>query len=133
MPLGDPHGANFTYTDEGLPENIFMVSVPSSDIRRSVAFYRDIMGLSVVYEKDSEAVVKRGGAIILIRKGNRTGEDTGVFFGVGDPYDLHRRLIDEGIVFIRDPVRGSMGVFTSFLDPDRNILHAIETKAEPRP
>ncbi|MDR2846654.1 MAG: VOC family protein, partial [Candidatus Methanoplasma sp.] len=127
-----PHGANFTYTDEGLPESIFMVSVPSSDIPRSVAFYRDVLGSSVVYEKDSEAVVKRNGAIILIRKSSRTGEDTGIYFGVGDPYDLHRRLIDEGIVFIRDPVRGPMGVFTSFLDPDGNIIHAIEMKAEPR-
>jgi catechol 2,3-dioxygenase-like lactoylglutathione lyase family enzyme len=109
-----------------------MVSVPSSDIPRSVAFYRDVLGSSVVYEKDSEAVVKRNGAIILIRKSSRTGEDTGIYFGVGDPYDLHRRLIDEGIVFIRDPVRGPMGVFTSFLDPDGNIIHAIEMKAEPR-
>ncbi|MDR0888245.1 MAG: VOC family protein [Candidatus Methanoplasma sp.] len=133
MPLGDPHGANFVYTDEGLPEDIFMVTVPTSDVRRSVAFYRDLLGLSVVYEKTDEAVLKRNGTRILIKKDGNTGKDTGIFFGVNDPYDIHRRLIDEGVVFVRDPIRGTMGVFTSFLDPDGNILYAIEMKAEPRP
>ncbi|MDR3205882.1 MAG: VOC family protein, partial [Candidatus Methanoplasma sp.] len=81
--------------------------------------------------EDSEAVVRRGSAVVLIKKGSVFG-DSGIFFGVNDPYALHRRLIDEGVVFVRDPTRGPMGVFTSFLDPDGNTLHAIGIES-PRP
>ncbi|MDR3282698.1 MAG: VOC family protein [Candidatus Methanoplasma sp.] len=132
MPLGDPGGGDFEYTEEGLPRCVFMVEVQSADIDRSIAFYNGLLGMDVVFKDGAEAVVRRERAVIRIRKGGAFG-DTGVFLGVDDPYALHRRLIDEGVAFVRDPMRGSMGVSTSFLDPDGNILHAIETKAEPRP
>ena len=36
MPIGDPHGGNFTYTYEGLPESLFMASVPSEDPEKAL-------------------------------------------------------------------------------------------------
>ena len=47
MPLGDPHGGMFEYTVEGLPESVFAFTVPVSDVSRSVAFYRDVLGMQV--------------------------------------------------------------------------------------
>lgn len=131
MPIGDPHGGNFTYTYEGLPENIFMVSVPSRDPMRAVAFYRDILRMDVIYSGPEEAVVRRMEATIRIFRSDRVGIDTGIFIGLKEPYDFHRRMIDEGVRFRMDPKRLPMGVATSFLDSDGNTLYVMETGAMP--
>lgn len=133
MPLGDPSGGNFSYTDEGLPETLFAVSVPSGDIGRSVAFYTGLLGMELLYRKDGEAAVRRRGAVIILRSSAAAGIDTGIYLGVDNPYDLHRRLIDEGVIFVEDPVRGPLGVYTSFRDDDGNILYAMEMDAEIKP
>ena len=129
MPIGDPGGGNFEYTTEGLPESVFMVSVPSADPGRALGFYRDILMMDTVYAGGNECVVKRGSCIIRIFRSEKIGIDTGIFIGVDSPYNLHRRLIDEGVSFKLDPKRLPMGVATSFFDTDGNILYAIETDA----
>ena len=131
MPIGDPHGGNFTYTYEGLPESLFMVSVPSKDPEKALLFYRDILMMEVLYHGPDEAVVRRGSATLRIFLSENTGIDTGIFIGVEEPYDFHRRMIDEGVRFKMDPKRLPMGVATSFFDDDGNILYVIETGAVP--
>ena len=133
MPIGDPCGGNFSYIDEGLPETIFMVTVPCKDIKLGIAFYRDMLGMSLLYEKDTEAVIRRNGTTIMLRRSEDVGRDTGIYLGVDNPYDLHRRLVDEGVQFIKDPMREPMGVCTSFRDQDGNLIYAIEMKAEIKP
>ena len=129
MPLGDPGGGNFVYTNEGLPESIFMAAVPCRDIERALSFYSGLLGMEILYRKEEEAAVRRKGATLLLKVSNTVGIDTGIFIGVDDPFELHRRFIDEGVVFVRDPFRAPLGVYTSFKDYDGNILHAIEMKA----
>ncbi len=132
MPIGDPHGGNFQYCTEGLPESIFMVGIPSKDPLSALVFYRDTLMMEVVYSGPEEAVVRRGSAVLRLFRSDRAGVDTGVFLGVDDTFDFHRRMIDEGVRFKLDPKRLPMGVATSFFDGDGNLLYAIETKAEPR-
>lgn len=129
MPIGDPGGGIFEYTAEGLPDSVFMAVVPCREVERAVSFYAGLLGMDVVYKKEGEAAVRRNNAVLLLRVSDRTGIDTGIFLGVDNPYDLHRRLIDEGVIFVRDPARAPMGVYTSFRDCDGNIIHATETKA----
>jgi len=133
MPIGDPGDGNFNYTVEGLPETIFMATVPCRDIDRALSFYNGLLGMDILYKKEKEAAVRRNGATLLLRVSVSVGMDTGIFLGVENPYDLHRRLVDEGVIFVRDPVRAPLGVYTSFKDDDGNIIHAIEMKAELRP
>jgi catechol 2,3-dioxygenase-like lactoylglutathione lyase family enzyme len=129
MPLGDPGGGTFNYTVEGLPESIFMATVPCRDLDLALAFYNELLGMSTLYKKEKEAAVRRNGATLLLKVSDIIGIDTGIFLGVENPYDLHRRLIDEGVIFVRDPIRVPVGVYTSFKDADGNILHAIEMNA----
>lgn len=130
MPIGDPGGGNFNYTTEGFPETVFMATVPCKDIDRALLFYSELLGMDTLYKKEKEAAVRRNGATLLLKKSDTVGIDTGIFLGVENPYDLHRRLVDEGVVFVRDPLRAPLGVYTSFKDDDGNIIHAIEMKAE---
>jgi len=118
----------FEYTKEGLPENITAVTVSVSEMKRSVVFYRDILKMTVVSETDSESVLSIESFFIILKKSQRVGFDTGIYIGVYDPFEFHRRMVDEGVVFIRHPERGPIGVYASFRDPDMNVLHAVEKK-----
>lgn len=130
MPLGDPHGGNFEYTVEGLPENIFACIIPVSDIGRSVEFYSEVLGMELFGKDDRSAYMVRGACRTVLRISDAVGIDTGIVFGVDSPYNTRRRLIDEGVEFVVDPVRAPFGTFTSFLDPDGNVISVMEQKAE---
>lgn len=132
MPIGDPHGGNFEYTTEGLPETLFMASVPSRDPVKLSAFYRDTLGMEVVLEEDGEVFMRRGSCRLRIFRSETAGIDTGIFIGVADPYDFRRRMIDEGVRFRDAPERLPLGVAASFYDPEGNLLWVSETGAEPK-
>lgn len=130
MPLGDPHGGLFEYTDEGLPGCIFACTVPVRNVARSLGFYRDILGMEAMSSDDDVAYLRRGDCRIILRRGDVVGVDTGIILGVDSPYNTRHRLIDEGVVFTQEPVRGPFGTFTSFRDDDGNVIHCMETGAE---
>ena len=53
--------------------------------------------------------------------------------GVADfTFDVpaQQAAIDEDVEFVREPVHTPFGTCTSFLDPDGNVLHAIDAGAE---
>lgn len=129
MPLGDPHGANFEYTVEGLPESIHVCSIPVRDVSRSVSFYVDVLHMEVLAKDDDSAYLVRGNCRIILKRSEVCGIGTGLYFGVDSPYNTRRRLIDEGVVFVQEPKRGPFGTFCSIRDDDANIIHFIETKA----
>lgn len=128
--MGDPHGANFEYTVEGLPESVFVCTIPVRDVSRSVGFYRDILHMDVLSEDDDAVYLRRGECRVVLKRSEKTGIDTGLYFGVDSPYNTRRRLIDEGVVFVQEPKRGPFGTFCSIRDDDANVIHLIETKAE---
>ena len=130
MPLGDPHGANFEYTVEGLPETVHVCTIPVRDVHRSIGFYTDILRMEILAEDEDAAYLIREGCRIILKRSDTVGIDTGLYFGVDSPYNTRRRLIDEGVVFEEAPRRGPFGTFCSIRDDDANIIHLIERNAE---
>ena len=130
MPIGDPHGGNFEYTVEGLPESIFACVIPVRDPGASAGFYSEILGMRELGSDQDSVYMVRGDCRIILRRSEQVGVHVGAVFGVDSPYNTRRRLIDEDVEFVVDPVRGPLGTHTSFLDPDGNVLTVIETHAE---
>ena len=128
MPLGDPHGGNFIYTNEGIPSGIALVTIPSRNVDRSVRFYNGLLKMEVCSQKDDEAILAAGKDLIRIVKSDSVGVDTGIYLRTDSPYDLHRRLVDEGVIFVMDPKRTDLGLITSFKDDDGNVIYAVEVK-----
>ena len=128
MPLGDPHGGNFIYTKEGIPSGVALVTIPSRDIARSVRFYNGLLKMEVCSQNDDEAVLSVGKDLIRLERKDAVGIDTGLYLRTDRPYDLHRRLVDECVIFVMDPKRTHLGLITSFKDDDGNIIYAIEVK-----
>ncbi len=120
----------FEYTVEGLPESIFAFVIPVSDIGRSILFYRDVLGMTVLGNDESSAYLRRGGCRMVLRVSDKVSVDTGVYMAVDSPYNTRRRLMDEEVEFVSDPKRTPFGVETSFYDPDRNIIHVMDASSE---
>ena len=128
MPLGDPHGGNFIYTNEGIPSGIALVTIPARDVGRSVRFYNGLLKMEICSQSDDEAILAAGKDLVRIVRNESVGIDTGIYLRTDSPYDLHRRLVDEGVIFVMDPKRTDLGLITSFKDDDGNIVYAIEVK-----
>ena len=86
--------------------------------------------MDVLSEDDDAVYLRRGECRVVLKRSEKTGIDTGLYFGVDSPYNTRRRLIDEGVVFVQEPKRGPFGTFCSIRDDDANVIHLIETKAE---
>lgn len=115
---------------EGIPESIFACSIPVSDLSRSVDFYTGILGMQLLGKTEGEAYIRRGSCRLILRVSDDVGVDTGVYLGVDSPFNTRRRLIDEDVEFVREPIHSPFGTYTSFLDPDGNVIHAIDQGAE---
>lgn len=126
MPLGDPHGANFEYTVEGLPQMTYVCTIPVRDVSRSIRFYRDILGFDVTSQCEDYALISRMSCKVMLKRSDNVGVDTGLFFTVDSPYHTRRRLIDQGVVFVVDPTMGPFGTYTSFRDDDGNIISVVD-------
>ena len=124
--FGRSSGGSFEYTVEGLPESLAGAFIPEG-IQGSSRFYNRVLKMDLVSDDGETAVVGRKGSIWY---SGRARSSAWIRDPWGDnPYDLHRRFIDEGVVFVRDPLRGPIGVYTSFRDEDGNVLHAVDRRA----
>ena len=126
MPLGDPCGGNFIYIDEGLPKTMYAATVPVSNISNSLKFYETLLKFKIIDKTEKECLIEHDDCRLLLKESSSYGVDTGIYIGVDNPFDLHRRLIDEGVIFVRDPINSILGVYTSFYDFDKNIISAVD-------
>lgn len=115
-------------------------SLPVTDIQRSLAFYRDILGMEVSEEREMMVFLRTGNDHFMITKApgpvnvDQTDTDTAchqAFWVDGDKYDDYvQELKDKGInVFFeedRPPPANFSGRRAYFHDPDMHILEIID-------
>jgi catechol 2,3-dioxygenase-like lactoylglutathione lyase family enzyme len=112
-------------------EGLDLVFYWVSDLGRSVSFYRDILGLSLVrQDAESWAEFDAGGrrfALHTVGEGQAVarGGATAVF-GVSDLDSAKAVLSASGVASVHDGDVEGYARFTSFLDPDGNVFQLIE-------
>lgn len=136
MPLGDPMGGDYEYGEESSLKNVWIASIPVSDLEVAVEFYSEVMGMSVVIDARKSNWVELGsekepGNIVLYvpaRNDRRQpGGHTGLVFKTRSIYEVHKRLVDGGARFTLKPERQVWGgLIFSFLDPDGNEMTVME-------
>jgi len=148
MPIGDPMGGEVGVLDKGKLTRVWISSVPVSNLDDALEFYGDVLGLSVQLDSRENNWIELGREepheklalyVPSIHDKRQPGGDTGIVFETDDIYELHRRLVDEGVEFKLKPQRQRWGgLMAIFLDPDGNELTVVEdpehyTRTNPTP
>jgi predicted enzyme related to lactoylglutathione lyase len=133
MPIGNPMGDDTQFDERGNLESLDMVMVPVRDLSRSLEFYIEVLGLTLVSRNDTaglaELAAGEKGCRIMLAQKRSAGVDTGLVFTTRSVFDLHRKFVDREVEFVLKPTRiNGLGVLVEFLDVDGNHLRALENE-----
>lgn len=87
------------------PEKVkFMIM--AADMKRAVAFYRDVIGLEEVFVSDFWTELRHGDAIIALHGGHDgSRHPTGLSFQYGDVLEMAEKIRNAGAVIVQAPVQ----------------------------
>jgi catechol 2,3-dioxygenase-like lactoylglutathione lyase family enzyme len=136
MPIGDPMGSELYDLGRGTLKRVWTTRVPVKDLDDAIDFYQDSFGLALQVDDRRNGRVVLGaddplGRLELYVPGpsekRQPGGDTGVVFATDSVFELHRRLVDEGVEFLLKPERQPWGgVMVIFQDRCGNIFRAVD-------
>ena len=120
--------------EKGRLTRVWMAAVPVSDMNAALEFYTQRLGLEL-RRRDGECAElgpsePLGKVALYVPPADdprRPGGPSGVVFSCDSMYDVHRVLVDEGVVFKLKPERQPWGgLLAVFLDQDGNELMVLE-------
>ncbi len=115
-------------------KNISVIALGVSDVSKSVAFYRDIVGLAVQNQFEQIAFLSGGSVTLMLNGGLRRIDArdgplagaTELVFGVESVTAEHQRLSKLGCNFVSQPREVTPGSWAVvFTDPDGHYLSAF--------
>ena len=119
--------------ERGRLTRVWMTAVPVADMDQALDFYMEALGLELRHRDQNWAELGPSeplGKIALYvptKEERQPGGPTGVVFSCDSMYDLHRELVDRGVIFKLKPERQPWGgLLTIFLDDDGNELMVME-------
>lgn len=119
---------------KGKLTRVWMSAIPVSDLDAALDFYMEALGLKLRHRDGNWAELgptEPLGKVALYVPGEgearRPGGPTGVVFSCDSIFDLHRELVDQGVVFKLKPQRQTWGgLLAVFLDEDGNEIMVLE-------
>jgi catechol 2,3-dioxygenase-like lactoylglutathione lyase family enzyme len=116
---------------------IAQVALPVTNLERAIAFYRDQLGLNLLFQVPNLAFFDCGGVRLMLDASPAPAEHRGsiIYFKVPDANIAHDGLVAAGVIFERDPQlvakmpeSGTEVWMAFFRDPDRNLLAIMAEK-----
>ena len=110
---------------------ITQLLIPIADFERGVAFYRDILGLPLLFTAPPQMAFFSCGTTRLlvgvVPKGQQAQRGSQIYFGIPDIHAVHAFLRERGVEFKAPPhvvSRSEKGEIwlAEFVDPDGNQL-----------
>jgi catechol 2,3-dioxygenase-like lactoylglutathione lyase family enzyme len=109
-------------------EGLRFVMLGCADVERSVAFYRDILGLALSARFEDFGFFNTGETQFALsgdlgRRPASNGERAEFVFGAKNVVEAHRELSARGVQFVREPrAVNDANWAANFLDPDGHLL-----------
>jgi len=114
---------------------IGQVAITVSDVEKAIAFYRDTLGMKMLFEAPNMGFFDCGGVRLMISGAERSGETYSsiIYFRVTDIQAAHETLSGRGVPFDREPhmvarLKEHELWMAFFRDPDRNVLALMSEK-----
>jgi catechol 2,3-dioxygenase-like lactoylglutathione lyase family enzyme len=113
------------------------IALSTRDLPKAVAFYRDVLGLKLLFEVSGMAFFDAGGVRLMIGPAHHRDalqNNTYVYFDAGDWYATEAALIARGLKFEREAevvqrAEGKEHALRFFKDPDGNALAIMGWRA----
>ena len=113
------------------------VAFSTRDLPKAVAFYRDMLGLKLMFEVSGMAFFDVGGVRLMLGPAHHEGplqNNAYVYFDAGDWYETEHALIARGLKFeheaeIVQRAEGKEHALRFFKDPDGNTLAMMGWRA----
>jgi catechol 2,3-dioxygenase-like lactoylglutathione lyase family enzyme len=119
-----------------LGKGIVAIVIGVTDLERSIAFYRDTLGLALQFQSEGLAFLSAGPVSLLLNRdmGRLRQPIAGaveVVFGVDDVKAAWRRLVAKGITVFREPRQVTEKEWSAILtDPDGHLLSVFGPPGE---
>jgi predicted enzyme related to lactoylglutathione lyase len=115
--------------------NSAFVMLVVSNMNRSIAFYRDVMGLTVKNQSPDWTELEAGGVRIGLHSTTeklhvKPNESYGIGFYVDDIQRTYKDLKARDVHFIRPPKQESFGSLAVLSDPDGYHIQLCESAAQ---
>jgi methylmalonyl-CoA/ethylmalonyl-CoA epimerase len=121
-------GSTATTAPFGLA-TIGQIGLTVSDVERSIAFYRDVLGMKLLFQVPNMGFFACDGIRLMISGTEKPAEHYGsvIYFKVPDIQQAHKSLSQRGAPFEREPhlvarMPDHELWMAFFRDPDRNLL-----------
>jgi catechol 2,3-dioxygenase-like lactoylglutathione lyase family enzyme len=121
----------------GQLSRIAAVMLGVRDLPQSLGFYQEKLGLKVIMQEPSLALLECGGVMLGLSRGHVTlaPQVTGateVVFGVESVRAAHRELSAKGVTFMSEPRQATPTDWVAhFKDPDGHILSVFGPEGRP--
>jgi methylmalonyl-CoA/ethylmalonyl-CoA epimerase len=111
-------------------EKIAQIALTTQNLAKAVAFYRDTLGLKLMFEVSGMAFFDIGGTRLMIGESKLDGalqNNTYIYFDAGEWQETEEALIERGLKFDRPAevvqrAEGKEHAIRFFKDPDGNAL-----------
>jgi lactoylglutathione lyase len=107
------------------------------DMKRSIAFYQDVIGLALKFESPEWSEFVTGQATVALHKsqGDSSGQEQGqagrcqLGFHVTDVETFHKEVTAKGVVCIMPPKKQDFGTLAVYADPDGLCITMLQPAA----
>jgi catechol 2,3-dioxygenase-like lactoylglutathione lyase family enzyme len=116
----------------GMIKRINNITLAVSDLKETISFYENVLGLKKTAEWTNYVTFDVGGTDLAFEPGGKKGRREGapdVFMLVDDVDDAYKKLREKGVKFATEPKDQYWGGRTAaFLDPDENVFILVHFK-----
>jgi methylmalonyl-CoA/ethylmalonyl-CoA epimerase len=118
-------------------QRIGQIGVPVQDLNRALDFYKEKLGLSLLFNTDTMAFFECDGFRLMLslpEKEEFAYSSSVIYFQVKDIKDSYERLVDKEVIFIDEPhVVAKMGnteTWMVFFKDTEDNTHALMSEIE---
>ncbi len=110
-----------------------------SDMKRSVVFYRDVLGMSLKFESPGWTEFATEGATLALHKSGGSNPDDDTTqpepagrcrpgLGVLNLDDFHKKMVEKGVPCIEEPKERFGARIAQYVDPDGLVISVGEQR-----
>ncbi|MDT0161394.1 VOC family protein [Bacillus sp. AG4(2022)] len=113
-------------------QKVSQIGIPVKNIERAVPFYRDVLGLSLLFSMETMAFFECGGQRLMLslpEKEEFAHPSSVLYFQVGDIRQSYRELAEKGAGFTGEPhmvaKMGDTETWMAFFQDTEGNTHAL--------